>query len=126
MSEFSKSELKQLRELAGRAHAAELSTHLRELHAEFAKWERGELDPFDLNRKIHEFHQGANHDVYGCYRSLSPKLLVARAIAQDVLPESEVGEDLVRKLQFRISDLRCDFAAQPTSETDEEEDDREP
>jgi hypothetical protein len=119
MSEFSKSELKQLRELAGRAHAVELSTHLRELHAEFAKWERGELDPFELNRKIHEFYQGANHDVYGCYRALSPQVLVARAIAQDFLSEPEVGEDLFRKLQSRISNLRSDFAAQPTSETDE-------
>ena len=55
--QYAKRICKKLRELAGLAHERELSSTLETLDSHFARWRRQEIDCFELNDRIHSFHQ---------------------------------------------------------------------
>jgi hypothetical protein len=56
-SEFTKSERRELRELAGDVYEAEAHHYLEELDEDFERWRRGEMLSSDLLTSIHQFHQ---------------------------------------------------------------------
>jgi len=80
--EFTKSEKKKLRALASEAHRRELAEHLRDLGSLFRDWEASRLDAFSLADAIHDFHDGANRDLYSLYNRIDPGFLVARGVAR--------------------------------------------
>ncbi len=63
-SEFNRREKSELRALSAEAWAEELSEALLELYEDFGKWAEDSLSPFDLNDKIHEFHNGKSRELY--------------------------------------------------------------
>lgn len=100
MYNFSKKERKMLRELANLAHERELKSELKNLNNEFKKWEKGDIDSFELNHKIHLFHNGPSQDLYSKYNGIdTPDIVVGWAIANDILKEEEVEENLIKKLK---------------------------
>ena len=62
LMEFTKSERKQLRELASSVYEAEAHDLLTVLDAEFARWRSGECQSSELLGTIHEFHQRQSRD----------------------------------------------------------------
>lgn len=100
----SKRNKRQLRELAGIAYQRELGAELAKLEAEFARWRSGEIDPFELSDRIHQFHDGAARDLYVLYGRVHSTQTVARAVACQILQEDEVPAELLdalaRSLQF--------------------------
>jgi hypothetical protein len=58
MAEISKRLKRLLHEYGGKAHEAELREALVPLAEAFKRWERGEIDSFELKDMIHRFHQG--------------------------------------------------------------------
>jgi hypothetical protein len=100
-SEFNRREKSELRNLSGEAWAEELSEALLELYEDFGKWAEDSLSPFDLNDKIHEFHNGKSRELYVRYSS-RPEIEVARAIAKGYISEGEVSESLLEKLRSSI------------------------
>src|SRR5687768_4015973 len=46
-----------VREWAGIAHERDLRNALSELRVQFDRWDRGEIDSFELNDLVHRFHQ---------------------------------------------------------------------
>lgn len=95
---------RKLRELAGVAYTRELGAELSKLELEFARWRSGEIDPFELSKKIHEFHDGISRDLYVLYGRLPPSESVARAVVLKVIQEAEVPPEILaaleRPLQF--------------------------
>ncbi len=60
MQEIPKQLKHQVREWAGIARRSRLTARLSVNFAiEFDRWERGEIDSFALNERVHRFHQDA-------------------------------------------------------------------
>jgi hypothetical protein len=105
-----KANKRKLRQLAGVAHERELAAELAKLEAEFARWRRGEIDPFELSDRIHRFHDGVTRDLYVLYSRLSPSHSVARAVALQVLREAEVPSELLEALEHPLHFYREQLA----------------
>lgn len=97
--EFTKSERRQLRELAGEIYEAEAHQLLEELDAEFDLWREGEMLSSELLTAIHEFHQHQSRELWSMYRGLPEVIIVERGISLGLIPESDVPPELLAKLQ---------------------------
>ena len=80
MGELTKKLKKELRRLACIAHEEELRRALAPLYAAFELWQARKMDSFELNEKIHAFHQGPSRDLFVFYTSGMLELMVARAL----------------------------------------------
>jgi hypothetical protein len=109
---------RKLRELAGVAHKRELGAALSKLEAEFARWRRGEIDPFELSDRIHRFHNGESRDLYVIYNRLPPSSSVARAVALQILQEAELASELLEALELPLH-----FYRERLTEPDEQDED---
>ena len=93
-----------LREWAARAHEAELHQALVPLSEAFKRWERGELDSFELSDLIHRFHQGASREAYVRYVSRDAGPALAHAIATGLIDRTampaELLDHLARLIEF--------------------------
>ena len=100
MIEFSKSEKQLLRKLAGDAHAVELSKELEKLKASFFSWRKGEIDVFELDEKIHQFHSGPHKQLFNYYQQsgiLGAE--VARALARNLISGEQLSTGLREKIK---------------------------
>jgi hypothetical protein len=102
MGAFTKQDAPLLRDLRDRAYRVELGLELAKLEGHFRRWRQGDIEPGDLASLIHEFHDGANRDLYKLYNSRDLGLAVARAIALGLLEPSDVSAELLTKLQHLI------------------------
>ena len=88
---------KQLRVLADRVHEAAVNRALAELDREFENWRRGEIDAFDLLRKIHRFYVGPNREIYNRFSLTSSQYLpmqVAYGVAEALIEKSEIPAEV--------------------------------
>ena len=92
--ELTKSQKKRLRNLASVAYERELAAASKSLLREFRRWEQKEIDVFELNERIHEFHNGISRTLYSRYVGMDPGFGVARAIKSGVLKPTELDDDL--------------------------------
>jgi hypothetical protein len=93
--EFPKSIRKQFRAVTGVLREAELRHALEKLKQDFAEWEAGEIDSFDLSDRIHVFHDGASREIYVRYASrFDPRMLVQRALEEGLIKPESLPEDL--------------------------------
>ena len=100
--DFTKSERKKLRELAGEAYSRELHEALGDLDSAFSDWRASHIDGFQLSDFIHEFHDGISRDLYSLYNSMDSGFLVARAVARRLLARKEVPPKLLEGLAHMI------------------------
>jgi len=104
MKVYSKKEKKKLRKLAVLAYERELNNSLKKLDQKFVSWEKGSISAFELSREIHLYHNGISRELYKKYNySDLLDLTVGWAIANDILKKEEVGEELLKKLEFIIT-----------------------
>ena len=99
MSEFSKSDKKSLRELAGVVYEAEARLALDELDAQFKRWRSGEMLGSELIAAIHESHQQDARSLWSMYQSLKEPEIVARGLALGLITAESVPEQLRVKLE---------------------------
>lgn len=105
---LSKSQQQHLRRLAGIAYERELSAASQALLDEFRRWEKKEIDVFQLNEKIHEFHHGISRALYGRYTGMDAAFGVASALHRGILNREEVGDDVylhVEGIMMALSSL---------------------
>lgn len=93
-NELTKSQNKRMRELAGIAYSRELSLASDALLGEFNQWKEERIDVFELNEKIHKFHNGISQTLYKRYVGMDSRFGVARALKTGILERSEIDEDL--------------------------------
>ncbi|HEX6902614.1 MAG TPA: hypothetical protein VF789_23040 [Thermoanaerobaculia bacterium] len=97
-----KANRRKLRELAGMAYTRELGRELSKVEDDFARWRRGEIDPFELSDRIHRFHDGPSRDLYVRYHRVPPAQMVSYAVANEILQREEISSDLLEALESLI------------------------
>lgn len=114
MTDLSKSQKKHLRQIAGQCYEKEMSIALNALYDNFKKWETSEISLWELNDKIHEYHNQTARDLWKNYEQMNdPGLSVAFALANGIIDIDLVNEDcremLERKIDaFQFNDLKGD------------------
>ncbi|HJX53412.1 MAG TPA: hypothetical protein VJ801_11665 [Polyangia bacterium] len=103
--EFTKSQKRNIRELAALAYERELGQELGKLEEQFARWRRGDIDVQTLSDAIHKFHNGPARELYSLYTGDMLELVVGGAIARGVLTPAEVPQDTLPILR-RYSERR--------------------
>jgi hypothetical protein len=99
MAEFSKSEKKSLRDLAGTVYEAEARLALDELDAQFERWRRGDILGSELIAAIHDFHQQDARSLWSTYQTLKEPEIVARGLALGLIGAEAAPEQLRLKLE---------------------------
>jgi hypothetical protein len=90
--ELTKAQRRILRDLAGLAYERELGAELTLLESSFAAWRAGLIDAFELEGRIHRFHQGPARKLFTKYDDTDPLLAVAAARSSGLIAETEVPE----------------------------------
>jgi len=94
MREMTKAQRRHLNELAGRAYESELSRAIDSVQQEIQKWKNNEISCWDVDQKIHSYHDEEARSLYKTYVMLKePRVAVAQAIAKGILDISEVKEE---------------------------------
>jgi hypothetical protein len=99
-----------VREWAGIAHDRELRTALSDLRVQFGRWERGEIDAFELNELVHRFHEDAARTIWKRYATTRLELAVASAVAAGVLRKEELPAELVQHIAELIDFYEHDLS----------------
>jgi flagellar motility protein MotE (MotC chaperone) len=99
---YAKSIRKKLRELAVLAHERELSGALETLDSHFAQWRRQEIDCFELNDRIHSFHQKTSRELWKTYSSMEDDFLVCRAVKLEFLPREKIPEKVAEAINLLL------------------------
>jgi hypothetical protein len=94
VDELSNAQRKVLRQCAVRVYEAEATLMLEELEADFKRWRENELQIDSLFESIHKFHQVKAKSLWSTYQTLKPSETVARGLAFQIIPESDVPEDI--------------------------------
>jgi hypothetical protein len=105
---FGRRDRRTLRELAGLAWERELAAELRLVADHVDQWRAGRIGAHELSDRIHTFHHGAARELYGLYTRGHPSQLVARAVALDLVAESEVPAPLLAQLARSIEFYRSE------------------
>ena len=92
-----------IRELAGAAHEIELRRALGPLRGQFARWDRGEIDAFELTDAVRRFHQGPARDLYNRYTSNMLNVAVAHAIVTGIVDRAQIAPDVLEHLRNAIA-----------------------
>ena len=100
-----------VREWAGVAHDRDLRDALSERRHRFDRWDRGEIDSFELNNLIHRFHQDTARQIWKRYATTHLEPAVASAVAAGVLREGELPEELVQHVAPLIEFYEHDLSA---------------
>jgi len=93
------------------AHDRDLRHGLNELRGEFGRWDRGEIDSFELNNRIHRFHQETSREIWKRYATTRLEPAVASAIATGVLRKEELPEELLQHIAALIEFYELDVSA---------------
>ena len=99
MAEFSRSEKKALRELAGTVYEAEARLALDDLDSQFELWRKGSIPGSELIEAIHTFHQKDARALWSIYQALKEPDIVARGMALGLITAESVPESLRAKLE---------------------------
>ena len=97
-----------VREWAGIAHDRDLRKALSELRLQFERWDRGEIDSFELNELVHRFHQDTARDIWNRYATGHLEPAVASAVAAGVLRTEELPAQLVQHIAGLIEFYEAD------------------
>ena len=87
---FTKSERTRIRQLADLAWDRALRRELRNIAVAIDEMESGQLSPFDVTDRIHEFHDGAARELYRQFAGSKPWLGVCRAHFDGILTDDEI------------------------------------
>ena len=110
MQEVSKQLKRLVREWAGIAHDRDLRKALSELRVQFDRWDRGEIDSFELNDLVHRFHRDTSREIGKRYAISHLEPAVASAVAADVLRKEELPAELVQHIAGLIEFYERDLA----------------
>lgn len=100
-----------LRELAARAHEADLRRALLPVSAAFDEWKAGKLGSGDLAQVIHEFHDGPARELYKFYNG-DHASAVGYAIASGLIVRGEVPPAVIERCRGAIEHFTTTLAGE--------------
>lgn len=103
----SKSLKRLLREWAGIAHERELGRALGDLRRQFDEWQAGGLTAFDLNERIHRFHDDTSREIWVRYSQNPFDVSVAFAVVNGIIRRDELPGELVEHLATLIESYQA-------------------
>ena len=72
------------------------------------KWGGKGIDVFELNERVHEFHNGISRELYKRYVMMDPDFSVAYALNNNILKESAVDKEVLKLLEnMLIATKQC-------------------
>ena len=92
---WTKRQRRELHELRGLAWERELSAVLEDLQKDFCSWQKGNISPFELDDRIHRFHNGRSCELFNTYTGSLDMFFLEFVVARGVIEESEVSENLL-------------------------------
>jgi hypothetical protein len=98
MPEVRKQIKRLVREWAGIAHDRDLRRALSELRMQFDRWDRSEIDSFELNELVHRFHRDTAREIWKRYATTHLEPAVASAVAAGVLRKEELPAELLQHI----------------------------
>jgi hypothetical protein len=102
MIDLSKNQKRKLRELAIQAYENELKAELESLFKKFKEWENNKISSGELSHLIHEYDRGPSKNMFSYYNNIDPWVVVARAVAYNLLSEDEIPQDILSILSNSI------------------------
>ena len=102
MTKHNKNNNKELRELVNTAYEREVNNQLLTFSKNIDEWRNGQLEATELISLIHEFDIGSSKVLLDMYESTEPKVLIARAIVEQLLTEEEISKELLCRLRNAI------------------------
>ena len=105
-----KSIKKKLADIVYQAHERALRKELTKLGDAFESWRRGDINSFDLEELIHNYHNGAARDIYKRF-TYSPSelpMLAAFVIGSGLVKEDEVEAEVLPHLGNRLAFYRAE------------------
>jgi hypothetical protein len=97
--DYTKGEKRILRKLLAEAHRRELAQALEHLYGEFRQWESGEIDSFELDERIHHYHQNDARIIWSRYNGgLPPLMVLAGTVQSGVMTLEELPEAFREKV----------------------------
>lgn len=117
---WTKKQRRELRKLQGLAWERELSAVLEDLEGDFRSWRKGRISPFELNDRIHRFHNGRSRELFNTYSSSLNMFWLDAVVARGVIEESEVSEDLLAVYRPHIDRFREQLRRSEESDSDEQ------
>ena len=100
-----------VREWAAIAHDRGLRQAIGELRQQFDRWNRGEIDLFELNELVHRFHEGTAREIWKKYATSHLEPAVASAVAAGLLRKEELPAELLRHVAGLIEFYEQDLSA---------------
>ena len=100
--EFTKKEKSILRELFGKLYELELIEETSKLAKDFGDWKIGKISVWELNEKIHKFHNGHSQKLFVKYSSNHAPvmaLFICEAIINGKTKIEELPADLSAKIK---------------------------
>ena len=91
---------RELRLLASTGYERELDSVLEDLYLSFAKWKNKQINCFELNRLIHEFHQKKSRELWKIYNQPDDDFIVVRAARLGVLQPAEISQQTAEAIQL--------------------------
>lgn len=79
--------------MAGVAYEREMAAALDVLLATFQKWKRGEINPFDVDKEIHQYHNNTARDLWKQYAAGDVDMAVLLALSKGTVKLEELSED---------------------------------
>lgn len=104
-NEYSKPFKKEMRRIAGIAYQREMDEELGKLYEQFKKWEKKEIDCFQLNDIIHKYHDGISRQLYKL-NQMGADYLAIRALAKNIIKEEEADKNLIEASKDKIESFK--------------------
>ena len=98
--QYPKAVRKELNTLASTAYKRELDGALEELYTKFNQWKAKQIDCFELNQLIHEFHQKKSRELWNIYNDKDEDFIVTRAVRLGILKPGEISAKIAEAIHL--------------------------
>lgn len=103
MTDMTNPQKKYLRQLAGQCYEKEMSLAHDKLYDDFNKWKNKEISNWDLNEKIHQYHDSTARGLWKIYEQMNdPSLAICHALANDIIKVEDIEEECRSFIERKI------------------------
>lgn len=102
---YSKAVSKKMRELSNLAYERELRLEMEVLAKQFKLWQDNQINVWDLEQAVHNFHNGAARELYKHYTMLKPAEALPYALFKNIITYEELPVEVVEEMKMIVSIL---------------------